>query len=265
MKGYIYKITSPSNKIYIGQTTDIKKRITYYKNNHCKSQKILHKSIEKYGWDQHVMEVIKETDNVEDLNRLEIEYIEIYKLNKIKCPESNGMNLSDGGEGNRGPKSESWKNKMKDVWDSIEYQEKMKTIHQSSEWKEMCRSRQLGKKLSEDTKEKMRKKWLDIDYKNIMSEKLKKPKPKRTEEHCLNLSKSNKDRYLTDEHKLKLQDIKSNPVIQISLEGEIIKEWKSMRQIEKELKIYGISKVCSGKQKTAGGYKWVLKTEKKDE
>lgn len=174
MKGYIYKITSPSNKIYIGQTTDIKKRIMHYKNNHCEPQKILHKSIEKYGWDQHIIEVIKETDNIEDLNRLEIEYIEIYKLNKIKYPESNGMNLSDGGEGNRGPKSESWKNKMKDVWVSIEYQEKMKTIHQSSEWKEMCRNRQLGKKLSEDTKEKMKKKWLDIDYKNTMSEKLKK-------------------------------------------------------------------------------------------
>jgi hypothetical protein len=135
----------------------------------------------------------------------------------------------------------------------------MKTIHQSSEWKEMCKNRQLGKKLSEDTKEKMKKKWLDTDYKNIMSKKLKKPKTKRTKEHCLNLSKSKKGKYLTDEHKLKLQDIKSNPIIQISLDGEIIKEWKSMRQIEKELKIYGISKVCSGKQKTAGGYKWALK------
>jgi predicted GIY-YIG superfamily endonuclease len=33
--GCIYKITSPSNKIYIGQTIDIKTRLCKYKNMAC--------------------------------------------------------------------------------------------------------------------------------------------------------------------------------------------------------------------------------------
>ena len=262
MNGIIYKITSPTEKIYIGQTKNLKKRIICYSKIRCKDQKMLFKSITKYGWYNHKLEIIEEIDDVIKLNDLEIYYIEKYKTNKLKYPDFNGMNLTDGGEGNKGPKSESWRNKMKERWATPEHREKMKKIHLSEEWVDMCRNRQTGKKFSEETKNKMKEKWKSEEYKKEMSNKLKKPKQKRTLEHCLNLSKSNKGRILTDEHKLKLQDIKSNPIIQINLDGEIIKEWKSMRQIEKELKIYGISKVCSGKQKTAGGYKWVLKNRK---
>ena len=34
----IYKITSPTGKIYIGQSANIKSRITNYKNARCKCQ-----------------------------------------------------------------------------------------------------------------------------------------------------------------------------------------------------------------------------------
>lgn len=34
----IYKIKSPSNRIYIGQSWDIDKRLNYYKRLLCKSQ-----------------------------------------------------------------------------------------------------------------------------------------------------------------------------------------------------------------------------------
>ena len=45
----IYKITSPSGKIYIGQSKDINLRIIYYKNARCKCQQKLYYSILKYG------------------------------------------------------------------------------------------------------------------------------------------------------------------------------------------------------------------------
>lgn len=38
MTGYIYKITSPSGKKYIGQTVKLKERIYYYKTLRCKKQ-----------------------------------------------------------------------------------------------------------------------------------------------------------------------------------------------------------------------------------
>ena len=47
-------------------------------------------------------------------------------------------------------------------------------------------------------------------------------------------------------------------VYQLSLDDKLIKVWDCMRDVERELKISHacISNCCSGKQKTAGGYKW---------
>lgn len=58
--GHIYKITSPTGKIYIGSTLDIKQREYLYRNLHCKSQTKLYHSLKKYGFGIHVFEIIKE-------------------------------------------------------------------------------------------------------------------------------------------------------------------------------------------------------------
>lgn len=58
----IYKITSPTNKIYIGSSNDIKNRISKYKNLKCRSQRKLYNSLKKYGWDNHLFEIIEECD-----------------------------------------------------------------------------------------------------------------------------------------------------------------------------------------------------------
>ena len=44
----IYKITSPTGKIYIGQSVNIKNRIRRYKNIDCKSQTKLNSYMLKY-------------------------------------------------------------------------------------------------------------------------------------------------------------------------------------------------------------------------
>ena len=45
----IYKITSPSNKIYIGQSIDIEKRFYYYRKLYCLKQVKLYRSFIKIG------------------------------------------------------------------------------------------------------------------------------------------------------------------------------------------------------------------------
>ena len=45
----IYKITSPNNKVYIGQSVDIEKRLKRYKNLNCKKQSKIYNSLNKYG------------------------------------------------------------------------------------------------------------------------------------------------------------------------------------------------------------------------
>ncbi len=65
----IYKITSPSGKVYIGESEDIKTRKYYYKIKSCKKQRRLYNSLVKYGWEAHVFEIIEECDFEELLCR----------------------------------------------------------------------------------------------------------------------------------------------------------------------------------------------------
>ena len=53
----------------------------------------------------------------------------------------------------------------------------------------------------------------------------------------------------------------NKPIIQLDLEGNYINEFYSTREAEAITGIdnSGISKVCKGKRKTAGGYKWKYK------
>lgn len=66
----IYKITSPSGRVYIGQSVDIKSRFSHYKRLDCKGQIKLFKSLKKYGCKAHIFEVIEEC-SVEDLSNRE--------------------------------------------------------------------------------------------------------------------------------------------------------------------------------------------------
>lgn len=56
----IYKISSPSGKIYIGQSLDINYRFTRYKRYYTSGQKKLFASLKKYGADNHIFEIIEE-------------------------------------------------------------------------------------------------------------------------------------------------------------------------------------------------------------
>lgn len=58
----IYKITSPSNRIYIGQSRSIRQRFNSYKSNQ-KSNKLqikLFNSFQKYGVENHIFEIVEE-------------------------------------------------------------------------------------------------------------------------------------------------------------------------------------------------------------
>lgn len=58
----IYKITSPTGKIYIGQSKNIPDRIKRYKGLRCKKQVRLYASLNKYGFNNHVFEILEECD-----------------------------------------------------------------------------------------------------------------------------------------------------------------------------------------------------------
>jgi len=83
----IYKITSPKNKIYIGQTIDIKRRLNLYKKGKCEYQIRLLRSILKYGWDNHVFEVLEEcaVENLNERERFWQENYDVLGKNGLNC------------------------------------------------------------------------------------------------------------------------------------------------------------------------------------
>lgn len=84
--GCIYKITNPKGRVYIGQTIDIKTRLSRYKRNDCKKQLKLFNSLNKYGYEAHKFEIIH-VAKVNELNNLERFYQDAFSSVK------NGLNI----------------------------------------------------------------------------------------------------------------------------------------------------------------------------
>ena len=97
MKG-IYKITSPSGKVYIGQSWDLERRFKHYKYlAQMQTQRKLHASFVKHGVDSHSFEVVHELPadvEQEVLDRYEQLYMDWYKDAGFEL-----MNIRGGGNG----------------------------------------------------------------------------------------------------------------------------------------------------------------------
>jgi group I intron endonuclease len=149
----IYKITSPSKKVYVGQSIDINRRFKDYKYLQCKEQPALYNSFMKHNVENHKFEVILEC-NIEDLNYYERCFQEIY--NSIE----NGLNcFYVAYEGKNGKHSEKTKLKLKNRIVSKETREKLRILKlgtkQTKEHIEKSRLARMGYKHSQETKEKI--------------------------------------------------------------------------------------------------------------
>lgn len=100
VKGFIYKITSPNGKIYIGQTINFRNRKYYYKSGNFKKQTKLWNNILFYNWlPIDTIEIVEEClcgENKKYLNEREIFWISYYDSFR------SGLNCNEGGEGNLG-------------------------------------------------------------------------------------------------------------------------------------------------------------------
>jgi group I intron endonuclease len=160
----IYKITSPSGKIYIGQSNNIERRFAKYNSiANTKEQPALVRSFIKYGVINHVFEVIEECE-IEQLNIRERYWQEFYDVLKygLNCQlvptDTLPMIVSDEtkkkiGNGNRDKKlSDETKIKISKNHARLNLGKSL-----SDETKQKLRDFNLGKKLSQETKDKMSK------------------------------------------------------------------------------------------------------------
>jgi group I intron endonuclease len=93
---YIYKLTSPSGKVYIGRAVHFKKRMTTHKYT-AKSgvKRPLYEAIRKHGWENFTKEIIDTAETNETAYALELFYITEY--DSINNGYNVSINTRDGG------------------------------------------------------------------------------------------------------------------------------------------------------------------------
>lgn len=91
----IYRIVSPTGKVYVGQSWNIKERWSGYKRIECTKQIGLFRSFKKYGVDKHLFEILEiHQDAVEqsELDKREQYYMDLFRSQGIKL-----LNCREGG------------------------------------------------------------------------------------------------------------------------------------------------------------------------
>lgn len=103
--GLIYKYTSPSGKVYIGQTIQEKRRKVAHKNNAKNGvQGYFYNAIRKYGFENFSYDVLIRIQSEDRhkvftlLDALERHYIKLYDSRN----PNKGYNITEGGEGSKG-------------------------------------------------------------------------------------------------------------------------------------------------------------------
>lgn len=142
----IYKITSPTKKVYIGQSVNIERRFSVYKRNECVKQPRLYDSFRKYGVDKHKFEILCECE-ADELNDKERYYQELFnatEINSLNCvlQKANGLNYITSEESRKRMSNAQLGRKV-----SVETKLKLSLAH-------------TGKKLSNSHKEKLRLKLI---------------------------------------------------------------------------------------------------------
>jgi group I intron endonuclease len=152
----IYKITSPTGRIYIGQSKDIYGRWTEYRGYmyKIKGQLLLYRSLIKHKHENHTFEIIEICD-VCHLKYYEIYYIWLYET--YNTPH--GMNLTTGGEGIPGYRhTEETKLSISKNLTGEKHHQFGKP--RTNEVKEKLRIANIGKKASAETRKKISQKGI---------------------------------------------------------------------------------------------------------
>ncbi|AGE58738.1 GIY-YIG catalytic domain-containing endonuclease [Paramecium bursaria Chlorella virus NYs1] len=134
--GFIYTLTSPSDKKYVGQTIrTLEERLDKHKrlNSHCTALK---NAIQKYGWNNFIVDYYECPDD--ELNKHERWLVEL-----MGTLAPGGYNLKEGG-GSRGKASEETKKKMSEAQSGEN--NPMWGIPKSQETKDKLREANLGEK-----------------------------------------------------------------------------------------------------------------------
>ena len=231
---HIYLVYMHVNKIngytYIGRTYNVNpnKRWGYSGQKYAHCHKFFN-AINQYGWKNFNHIVLCRTTK-ERAVLLEKTLVAHYKRLGIS------YNLSDGGEG---AESITEENRNKVI-------ERMRTNHPMK-----------GKHHTPEAKAKIS----EAGKRRIYTEKQK--DQIRQVGELGRQTMRNRGWYMSEEGKKRMAKYYSRPVIQMDLEGNVIREFSSTREADEFInngkRCNHIADVCNGKRTTASGYKWAYK------
>lgn len=145
----IYKILSPSGKIYIGQTRNLKRRVYAYSRKACLPKTKIYSSLVKYGFDSHEMKMIHELPK--DVSQLVLDVYEDFYIKQFSECGFTILNMKDGGGGNNGLNEES----RRKIGDSNKGREKSKFFTEQMKKRMIGKKYALGYRHTEETKKKI--------------------------------------------------------------------------------------------------------------
>ena len=241
----IYKITSPTGRVYVGQSVRIAiRKKDYSKMRDCKGQPRLYASLVKYSFSEHIFEVIEEC-SIEELNVRERHWQDFYDVLGEK-----GLNCRlTGTDDKSGYYSQEVRSQIA---------MSLKAFNQTEEGLKKIAKQIVNRKAFNQTQKGI----ADIG-RRALNLKIFNNTPAGMDSR-IKRSDALTAFYQTEEGKeLKNTVANSNkkPIYQYSRDGTFIGEWNSGTEASKVLGVQGgdISACCKGKIKSAGGFVWKYK------
>lgn len=244
----IYKIVSPSGKVYIGQSWDIERRFSTYKKVLCSDQPRLYNSFLKYGVENHKFEVIHELP--EDVEQCILDTYEILYISQHKTCNYEMLNLQEGGS--NGKHDDASKQKIREKLSgrivSEETRNKLKGSNNPMFGKSGSKNPFYGKTHSERTKQLIKeKRSLQIITKDSIRNGAEKRRGLKQSIETINKRSG----------RLKI------PILQFDLNGVFIKEHISIKDAALSMNICNtaISQNLANRSNNSGGYVWKYKNK----
>lgn len=267
----IYKITNiVNNNIYIGITKkSLNRRLSDHINSSKRSKTLLYEQMLKYGYENFIIEEIDNCLSKDEAIDKEKYYIELYKTNKFKYPNLNGMNMNDGGilpPNNKGKKlfnflklrnrklSESTKkkisNSLKIYHNNLTDDEKRKRSknisksligkNKSLDHKTKLSLNRKGKKMTEDTKEKISKKLLGRKISDTTKRKISLIRSFFSTQRRTSSNKEKNLSYINEEYRKKLSNALKNRKISDNHRKKLSESLKGVNYKNSKIRIKNI-------------------------
>ena len=274
----VYKLTSPSNKVYIGCTyQDPKDRWDCGRKYH--HNKELTDDIQRFGWEQFEHDVLYSNLTEEEAFDLERDLIHIHK----SCHPEYGYNKTHGGKTNPGIiRDDSYRKRLSERTTGENHHFYGK--HLSNDHRQKISESNKGHIVSRETRIKIGdanrgrfksdeaiQKWRDSRHGYTHSEATKRKIGEGnrgkivSEETRRRIGYANKGRITSEETKEKLSKSSAKKRKVICVETGVV--YDSMREAAETMgtPASNVGSVCRGKTKTAGGYSWKYMEENGNE